>query len=193
MRGIKLKRFVKVIVSTVSIILLTQSMIIAAPAPETDTPEQAGQVQQAADEMVSMLENDQYILNINQKTGQFNISCKDTGKLWWSTPPLADEDELANGRIRMEMKSNLIIQYVDMQTEEADVTNSFTASVTREQVTVQKEENRVVIAYKMLDYKLYICLLYTSKLFSVGAVYVVFYLLYHFARCRFHSFESYEF
>ena len=151
-----MKRFVKVIVSTVSIILLTQSMIIAAPAPETDTPEQAGQVQQVADEMVSMLENDQYILNVNQKTGQFNISCKDTGKLWWSTPPLADEDELANGRIRMEMKSNLIIQYVDMQTEEADVTNSFTASVTREQVTVQKEENRVVIAYKMLDYKLYI-------------------------------------
>lgn len=151
-----MKRFVKVIVSTVSILLVIQGMAFAAPAPETDAPEQTDPIQEAADEMVGMLENDRYILHVNQKTGQFNMKCKATGKLWWSTPPLADEDEFANGRNKMELKSNLIVRYVDMQTEEADITNSYTASVIREQVTVTKEQNRVVIAYKMLDYKLYI-------------------------------------
>ncbi len=159
-----MKRFVKVIISTISIALLLQSMIFAAPASETpEQPEQApavaDRIQAAADEMVNMLENNLYALYVNQKTGQFYVQCKTSGKLWWSTPPLADEDELANGRNKMEMKSNLVIRYVDMATEETDITNSFTASVNREQVTVQKEENKVVIAYKMLDYKLYIPLI----------------------------------
>ncbi|MHB1452600.1 MAG: DUF5696 domain-containing protein [Saccharofermentanales bacterium] len=136
-----------------SIVLLIISVLLVSMPSGISAEEE---IPAEVPEMVGMLENDRFTLNVNETTGQFNLVNKGTGKIWWSTPPDADADEMANGRNRMEMKSNLIIRYADAKTGEIDLANTYTGSVVPGTVEVKKTEDAVRIAYKMVDYKLYI-------------------------------------
>lgn len=156
----------------VSLIMFIPQSIIAAAEPQTDitgleqsfedssSPPSQAEVIAGAD-MTAMLENDRFILYVNPSTGEFNVTDKRNGMVWWSTPPAADEDPRANGRNKMELKSNMLFRYADPATGEIDLTNTFVGSVSNGTVTVSKTEDAVQIAYKMNAYRLYVPLVLT--------------------------------
>lgn len=150
---------------TVLLPVLSQSLAAAQPQ-ETEPITETGQTYELSQpseariitqpEMINMLENDRFVLFVNPATGQFNVTNKTSGKVWWSTPPAADEDSVANGRNKMELKSNMLFRYADPATGEIDLTNTYTGSVAGGNVTVKKAGDKVQIAYKMNDYRLYV-------------------------------------
>ena len=103
----------------------------------------------------AVLENDRFRLEVDTQTGRFGLHCRENGVTWWSTPQDPEGDVLANGKTQMEMQSNLLIEYADIDTEETERTNSYVAAGDGG-VIVKAEDKRIVIGYKMNEYRLYI-------------------------------------
>ena len=103
----------------------------------------------------AVLENARFRLEVDTQTGRFGLFCRENGTTWWSTPEAPEEDAIANGKIQMEMQSNLLIEYADIETEELERANSYTAAGDGG-VIVKAESDRIVIGYKMNEYRLYV-------------------------------------
>lgn len=103
----------------------------------------------------AVLENARFRLEVDTQTGRFGLFCRESGVTWWSTPEAPEEDAIANGKTQMEMQSNLLIEYADIETEELERTNSYVAAGDGG-VIVKAENDRIVIGYKMNEYRLYV-------------------------------------
>lgn len=142
-------------------LLLLAMGVVAEPA---ETPITSESVPPSLPEgMVTGLENQLWRVYVDTTTGRFGLENKEDGVIWWSTPENAEDDGIANGKTMMEMQSNFLIRYADMESEaqEMDTTNSYAAAVRDNNVEVTIEESRIRIAYKMSDYRLYVPLYLT--------------------------------
>lgn len=131
----------------------------AVAEPTTGAPEAADRAAVSLPAgMVTGLENENWRVYVDTATGRFGLEDKAGGAVWWSTPEGAEDDMIANGKTLMEMQSNLLVRYADMSSEkqEMDTTNSYAAAVRHNNVAVTVEGNRIRIAYKMADYRLYV-------------------------------------
>ncbi len=94
------------------------------------------------------LENDNVRLNVDTEFGEFSVTEKKSGNIWYSSPPLGDEyDENATGLTRTNMRSALVVTFCDDQKNVSEC-NTRTSSLFNNDMTVQKDGKSVRFVYK---------------------------------------------
>ena len=76
-----------------------------------------------------MTENSRYQLHANGKTAEVAVTDKKTGAVWTSNPLGREEDPVAgNGRYKMQLNSQLLIQYAN-KAKSVSITNNYVGAV----------------------------------------------------------------
>ena len=105
-----------------------------AAEEETDSEpaEQPINEQDVIDSCQVAASNENYELLVNTETGLFAFRTKDGKHIWWSNPYNADDDPVANGAKKKDLKSTLVINAVKVNDTEApsETIRSFEQSVT---------------------------------------------------------------
>ena len=86
-------------------------------------------------------ENERFVLAVECESGTFSIQDKNSADCWFSNPPGRDKDTVASGKYKMNMYSALAIQYADPETGTVSSSNSYTASVRKNGMTLFGLEN----------------------------------------------------
>lgn len=105
-------------------------------------------VLEPTDGMQTVCVSDSYELRVNAENGTFALADRRTGEIW-SSVPAKENDDIASGVYRMEVRSNLIVYGLE-HTETATVEfkrNSETASVRKDGVTVAVSDTGFVATY----------------------------------------------
>ena len=79
--------------------------------------------------------------------GTFKVVSAATGYTWYSNPPAADEDEVAKGKTKMELFSNLVVSYADPEVKRMDTIPSRTGSVNKNGASMRLVENGFEVIY----------------------------------------------
>lgn len=112
----------------------------------TETDENT--VLEPTDGMQSVCENGDYELRVNTESGAFSLVDHRTGEVW-SSVPAKEDDDIASGVYRMEVRSNLIVyglEHKETTTVEFK-RNSETASVRKDGVTVSVSDTGFTVTY----------------------------------------------
>lgn len=100
----------------------------------------AGKGEPLAEE-TAVVQNDRLTFTYSSAEDRLTLTDKASGAVWESIPPQAEEDAVAQGSIRKEMQSALIVRYADKKNN-SFVANSRTSSVSRSGVTVYRQGGR---------------------------------------------------
>ena len=87
------------------------------------------------------------VLYLNPHTSGFAVENTNGGKLWYSNPPLADEDPVAKAQKKTLMKSQFTITYAREGDESASSINSFAGSVNRGDFDLYRDDSGFVAVY----------------------------------------------
>lgn len=104
-------------------------------------------LQTIRDGFQKMSENGLFVLYADKTSGEFYVSNKLTGDMWWSNPPNRDNDSIAKGMQKMDLNSQLIIRYVDTVTRNETLLNNFTGSVNKNEAVLSKIDNGFQMEY----------------------------------------------
>ncbi len=87
-------------------------------------------------------------LTLTYRPAEDRLSVQDkvTGSLWESMPSAVEDDAVAQGSIRKEMQSTLIVRYIDSKNNNF-VANSQTSSISRSTVSVYKKGDGLRVDY----------------------------------------------
>ncbi len=85
-------------------------------------------------------------LYVDQEECQLAVRNTQTNFFWRSAPEGAQDDETAQGSIRMEMQSQLVVEFAD-RTNQISTVNSYAACVRKETFSIRPIENGVEIQY----------------------------------------------
>jgi len=91
-------------------------------------------------------ENKQLCLYFNYQNGEFALQNKADQTIWYSNPPEKEEDRFARGLPKMNMFSQLLVDYTD-DTERTYFINSYVGSVRREGMVVEEIPNGVKVVF----------------------------------------------
>lgn len=123
---------------------------LANPFQESELP--------ADYELVS--ENAENVLYADLKTGNFIFGDKKSHKLWHSIPEDLEEDEQTVGSRRSQIRSMLLVDYVDMRTVATSTVPeqlaSFRDSVDNDQAVIKKINSGIRIEYNFEEYGIWI-------------------------------------
>ncbi len=95
-------------------------------------------------------------LYVNPVTTHFYLENKKDGSKWFSSPENSEEDAFADGMYKMEMASNLIVSYVNSQTQENSRFNTNTGSVMDRDFEIRRLENGFRVDYHFAEYQIII-------------------------------------
>lgn len=94
-------------------------------------------------------ESDTHALYVNESTGIFALETKSNGYIWWSNPYNADNDPVANGSKKDDLKSAMIINAVKVTDTEAPSTdlNTYESCIEKGSFSLEAVENGYKITY----------------------------------------------
>lgn len=132
--------------SVISIILINGLVLSAFPivAENTNPTEPRETINSPQAEMV--LQNDSLQLIYDYTRDLIEIKNKTDNKSWYSFPVDADTDTTAQGSIKRELTSNLVVEYIDEKNNDF-VANSNTASVSQGTYTAYKTPAGLLVEY----------------------------------------------
>ena len=93
-----------------------------------------------------ILENDDLKFEFDPATTQFTLTQKNTGKVWYSNPPEAANDPLANSSAKKSLQSTLILEYTTINAVNA-LLNSYEFSVANGIYEVEASEDEIRVLY----------------------------------------------
>lgn len=93
-----------------------------------------------------ILENDDLKFEFDPATTQFTLTQKNTGKVWYSNPPEAADDPLANSAAKKSLQSTIILEYTTVNAVSA-VLNSYEFSVANGIYEVEASEDEIRVLY----------------------------------------------
>lgn len=93
-----------------------------------------------------VLENDYLLLELDKATTQFKVTAKSTGKVWYSTAHDAATDGAAEGTIKKQLQSNIVLRYTT-ETGTQPILNSLEHSVEDGYYTLEKTDDSIRILY----------------------------------------------
>ena len=93
-------------------------------------------VSAAMTEEVGKWENTRFCLTVDRQSGEFSVRDKENDTIWYSNPLNRTEDSIAAGKFKMNMYSALAIRYADPEAGSVSSSNSYTASVRKNGLTV---------------------------------------------------------
>lgn len=101
----------------------------------------------------------------NMENGYFVLKNRKNGYLWYSVPKDSDSDTITKGTVRSNIKSQLIVNYVDKEDEKTAAytksVNSYISSVENGDVKVEKISNGIRVTYGFAEIDMSIPVEYT--------------------------------
>ena len=95
------------------------------------------------------LENDELVFELDKATAQFTVTQKSTGKVWYSNPPEAANDTMADSAIKRQLQSQLVLEYSTVN-DVHTVLNTFEHSITNGNYTLEMPDaNTVRVNYSI--------------------------------------------
>lgn len=123
-------------------VFLSAAGCAADRAEETDPASLVYTVPEA-DGFVQVAENSRFVLCANEKTAEVSVTDRQTGAVWYSNPQDRENDEIAgNGRYKMQLCSQLLIQYAN-KAKSVTTVNNYVGSVQNGSFAVRRTENGV--------------------------------------------------
>ncbi|MDF2472355.1 MAG: hypothetical protein K0R21_137 [Anaerocolumna sp.] len=95
---------------------------------------------------IKVTENDRFTLYFSEDSGEISIEDKATKSVLLSNPVGIDEDPIAAGMNKMNMHSQLLVEYVDPQSNTYMV-NNYTGSIKEGTYTYELKDNGIYITY----------------------------------------------
>lgn len=108
-------------------------------------PQDSGQKQAVAEEQVT-LESASLVLSYIPAEDRLTVRDKASGAVWHNIPPDAEEDTVAQGTIKKELQSSLIVSFVDTKNN-SFTANSQTSSVGRSTNTAYRTDGGILVEY----------------------------------------------
>ena len=140
-----MKRIVICLLAAMAIGLSTFSVVIGAAETETAVDAKADASLEAAG-YTPVTHQDGIELYVDAENCQLAVKNTRTGYMWRSDPENADDDEIAQGSIRMEMQAQLVVKFADNLNQTSTV-NSYAACVRKGTFTITKIANGIEILY----------------------------------------------
>ncbi len=97
-----------------------------------------------------VLENDKLKFVMDAQTTQFSLTVKETGAVWYSNPPEADEDPLALVSEKEKLKSTLLLTYSTINGVDTLYPN-YTYSMEKKIYDVEASEDSIKVFYSVGD------------------------------------------
>lgn len=119
--------------------------VTAALAGQPAVQVKASTGSQAPEKMNKVYETKDLELYIDMSSTRFAVREKNSGIIWYGTPPDYNQDSIANKTYKEIMSSNILLTYIDDTGEK--ILSSFTNAVAFEQFNVEIIENGVRIEY----------------------------------------------
>jgi hypothetical protein len=91
--------------------------------------------------------NENLVLYMNPESTEIALLDKRSDRMWWSNAPDRESDPLAKGIFMMDLASQLILNYVNMEDNQRFLKNTFTGSVRRQDFEVRRIPNGVRFSY----------------------------------------------
>lgn len=102
-------------------------------------------------EYEKVFENNAFVFYADLEKGLFAVEDKSAGNIWYSTPNNSQLDKLTTGKLRMEIQSQIIVEYIYMSdealTSATQRINSQSACVASNAVSVSTFENGIYVKY----------------------------------------------
>jgi len=106
-------------------------------------------------------------LRIDPATGLFELQNTQTGKIWYSTPPDADDDMQTKGMQRMKMRSQMMVEYIfksdESKSEFPQTANSQIDCIDENGITVNRIENGFRVLYRFPTLGITVPVAYTLR------------------------------
>ena len=132
---------------------------------ETQIEEEQQSLPQSAEEVLNNLddtvfvENENISLTVDKVTGCLYVKEKSTDKLWTSNPYDSDEDSLATGITRTNLKAQLVIEYI--KDDSISNTNSFAGSTNKGDTVFTVQKDSIRVDYTFSNEKIMVPIVYT--------------------------------
>lgn len=111
--------------------------------------------------------SDSIALYANMDNGYFILKNLKNGYLWYSVPKDSDSDTITKGSVRSNIKSQLIVNYVDKEDEKTSAftksVNSYMSSVENGEIEVEKISNGIRVIYGFSEIDMTIPVEYTIE------------------------------
>ena len=110
---------------------------------------------------------DSMTMYADMDNGYFVLENRKNGYLWYSVPKDSDSDTITKGTVRSNIKSQLIVNYVDKEDEKTTAyiksVNSYMSSVENGNVEVEEISNGIRVTYGFADIDMSIPIEYTLE------------------------------
>ena len=123
-------------------------LILAAALLLQTAPIHAGAAVRAPEGMTKVAENEYLTLFLDEEETDLAVMDNATGKVWYTNPPLADQDQLATSYYQRILKSQLQVQYYN-ENVQSSLMDNYNDSIADGQFTVEELEDGVKITYSM--------------------------------------------
>ncbi len=151
-----MKKYKQALCAVAGVCLAMAGGVAAAPSERIDytPPAQVGITGETDEQYVAQYEkveeNGRLIFYADFQKGWLALQNRDNGTVWYSTPNNSEADEITTGSRRMDVRSDLIVEYYDTQSvgEAVSMTfNSHTQAVRQGGVQVQRISGGIRVTY----------------------------------------------
>lgn len=104
------------------------------------------------DEYLQILANDKYELYLDTSSGAFIVSDPSVGLAWYSNPKDRASDLTAKGVAKMNLSSQLLVQFIDTNDNNKTITNTYTGSVQQGGARFAKIDNGFAAIYTFPEF-----------------------------------------
>jgi hypothetical protein len=130
----------------ISVLLLLILVVLLAGCQEEVVEKEVVFYSSEENEASYQLENKDLLLKMDGTTGYFELTDKNTGKVWYSNPVEAAEDTGADPSTRYAMLSSLVLTYVD-KTGNQVIYDGYRYSLKEGTFQIFQEEDSLAVKY----------------------------------------------
>ncbi|MCM3632115.1 DUF5696 domain-containing protein [Paenibacillus camelliae] len=141
---------------------VNQSQEVKATAKNNDDAPASSHMKSVKSGWTKVAESDSLILHIDVASGELTVTEKASGAVWSSNPPARESDELAKGVKKMDLGSQLLIDYIDDLGKPFQA-NSLTGSVKEAAPEVRAIDGGVEIVFSFPQVEFSIPVRYTIE------------------------------
>ncbi len=148
MRGTMKNQLLKRTVSVLAGFAVLSALIPLQPVQAAENEAAQSREEQVPQRMELIASDESLELWLDEETADFAVRVKDTGDIWFSNPPGADEDAKASNYYKGVMKSQFSVQYFNEKVQALEM-DSYNDAVAEGQFSVERIANGARITYNL--------------------------------------------
>lgn len=123
-------------------------MLLVTGTPLTAQAKLGNSSADGPDGMVQVAENEYLVLYLDEEETSLAVKDKESGNIWYTNPPEADEDETTTAYYRRVLKSQLQVQYYN-ENVQTNVMDNYNDSISHGQFSIDYLDDGVTITYTL--------------------------------------------